>query len=99
VLVIDALNEQQLQKMKTQPGFIAALAIPRSSPQVSRNFGMAMSLATFVASLGLLFWFDRAVRGQQPYIDFNTGYTPGFFAFGKAVLYRVNCANVTVSVL
>lgn len=33
----------------------------------------------------LLFWFDRVTRGQQPYVDFHTGYTPGFFAFGTAV--------------
>ena len=35
-------------------GFIAALAIPRSAPQISRNFGMVMALVTFVASLVLL---------------------------------------------
>jgi len=33
----------------------------------------------------LLSWFDRVVRGQRPYLDFHTGYTPGFFAFGTAV--------------
>ena len=36
----------------------------------------------------ILFLLDRTVRGQQPYIDFHTGYTPGFFAIGDAV-YRV----------
>ncbi|MFN2426883.1 MAG: hypothetical protein ABR587_10615 [Candidatus Binatia bacterium] len=33
----------------------------------------------------LLSWFDRVARGQRPYVDFHTGYTPGFFAFGSAV--------------
>lgn len=33
----------------------------------------------------ILFWFDRVLGGQRPYLDFHTGYTPGFFAFGKAV--------------
>ncbi len=33
----------------------------------------------------LLSWFDRVSRGQRPYLDFHTGYTPGFFAFGSAV--------------
>ena len=32
-----------------------------------------------------LAWFDRVMRGERPYIDFHTGYTPGFFAFGKGV--------------
>src|SRR5208283_3067897 len=50
-------------------GFIAALAIPRSAPQASRNFGMAVALATFLASLGLLIWFDRGVAGEQFTVD------------------------------
>ncbi|MFN2375056.1 MAG: glycosyltransferase family 39 protein [Candidatus Binatia bacterium] len=33
----------------------------------------------------ILSWFDRVMRGQSPYVDFHTGYTPGFFAFGSAV--------------
>jgi hypothetical protein len=33
----------------------------------------------------ILSWFDRVARGQRPYLDFHTGYTPGFFAFGSAV--------------
>lgn len=32
----------------------------------------------------ILSWFDRVLAGQRPYVDFHTGYTPGFFAFGKA---------------
>ena len=50
-------------------GFLGALAIPRSAPQVSRNFGIAVALATFVASLGLLIWFDRSVAGGQFTVD------------------------------
>ncbi|HYC54604.1 MAG TPA: hypothetical protein VEL28_06680 [Candidatus Binatia bacterium] len=34
----------------------------------------------------LLFQFDRVLHGQQPYLDFHTGYTPGFFAIGTFVL-------------
>ncbi|HEY2775826.1 MAG TPA: glycosyltransferase family 39 protein [Candidatus Binatia bacterium] len=33
----------------------------------------------------LLFWFSRVADGQRPYVDFHTGYTPGFFAFGSTV--------------
>jgi hypothetical protein len=33
----------------------------------------------------LLSWFDRVARGQRSYLDFHTGYTPGLFAFGRAV--------------
>jgi hypothetical protein len=32
----------------------------------------------------VLFWFERVLDGQRPYVDFHTGYTPGFFAFGHA---------------
>jgi hypothetical protein len=34
---------------------------------------MAMALVTFVASLGLLIWFDRGVAGEQFTVDL-----PGF---------------------
>lgn len=36
----------------------------------------------------ILFLIDRYVRGEQPYIDFHTGYTPGFYALGDAI-YRL----------
>jgi NADH-quinone oxidoreductase subunit M len=45
--------------------FLLALAIPRSSPQGSRVFALGASLITFVTSLGLLFWFDRANGAEQ----------------------------------
>jgi len=57
-------------------GFFAALAIPRSSPQASRNFGMVVALATFVASLGLPIWFDRGVAGEQFTVDMPWISTP-----------------------
>ncbi len=50
-------------------GFLAVLMVPRSAPQISRNLGMAMALASFVASLGLLIWFDRGVAGEQFTVD------------------------------
>jgi NADH-quinone oxidoreductase subunit M len=46
-------------------GFLAALFLPRSSPEASRRFALAVSLVTFVASLGLLAWFDRGLGGEQ----------------------------------
>jgi NADH-quinone oxidoreductase subunit M len=57
-------------------GFLAALAIPRSSPQVSRKWGMVVALATFVASLGLIFWFDRGIAGEQFTVDMPWISTP-----------------------
>jgi len=57
-------------------GFLAALAIPRSAPQASRYFGMVVALATFVASLGLLIWFDRGVAGEQFTVDIPWISTP-----------------------
>jgi NADH-quinone oxidoreductase subunit M len=50
-------------------GFLAALAVPRSSPQTSRVWALAISLVTFAASLGLLFWFDRGAAGEQFTVD------------------------------
>ncbi len=46
-------------------GFLAALFVPRRSPDLSRRLALAVSLLTFVASLGLLVWFDRAAGGEQ----------------------------------
>ena len=57
-------------------GFLIAMAIPRSSPQASRNFGMALALIIFVASLGLLLWFDRGVAGEQFTVDLPWISTP-----------------------
>ena len=50
-------------------GFLAALLIPRSSPQSSRNWALACSLVAFAASVGLLFWFDRGIAGEQFTVD------------------------------
>ena len=52
-------------------GFLAALAIPRSSPGKSRAFVLTISLATFAVSLGLLFWFNRSLAGEQFAIDWQ----------------------------
>ena len=57
-------------------GFLIAMAIPRSSPQASRNFGMALALIIFVASLGLLLWFDRGVASEQFTVDLPWISTP-----------------------
>jgi len=46
-------------------GFLIALALPRSSPSASRYWALALSLGTFLASLGLLAWFDRSLAGDQ----------------------------------
>jgi NADH-quinone oxidoreductase subunit M len=50
-------------------GFLAALFLPRTSPDASRRWALAVSLFTFVASLGLLVWFDRNAGGEQLSID------------------------------
>jgi len=51
-------------------GFLIALAIPRSaSAQGSRMWALLCSLGTFVASLGLLAWFDRGLSAEQFAID------------------------------
>jgi len=50
--------------------FFVALAIPRaSSGQGSRLWALVSSIAIFAASLGLLFWFDREVAGEQFLLD------------------------------
>jgi NADH-quinone oxidoreductase subunit M len=50
-------------------GFLAALFLPRTSPDLSRRFALAVSLLTFFASLGLLAWFDRNAGGEQLAVD------------------------------
>src|SRR5881275_3035703 len=50
-------------------GFLIALMLPRSSPQASRIWALILSLATFVASLGLLHWFDCGAAGEQFLVD------------------------------
>jgi NADH-quinone oxidoreductase subunit M len=50
-------------------GFLAALLVPRTAPQASRVWALICSLATFAASVGLLFWFDRSRAGEQFTID------------------------------
>jgi NADH-quinone oxidoreductase subunit M len=57
-------------------GFLIAMMIPRSAPQASRDFGIALALLTFVASLGLLIWFDRSVAGEQFTVDLPWISTP-----------------------
>jgi NADH-quinone oxidoreductase subunit M len=49
--------------------FLVAIALPRSSPQASRVWALAASLAVFLLSLGLLAWFNRALPGEQFAID------------------------------
>jgi NADH-quinone oxidoreductase subunit M len=49
--------------------FLIALLLPRSAPQASRFWALLSSLATFIASLGLLAWFDRASAAEQLAID------------------------------
>ena len=57
-------------------GFLVALFVPRSSPGSSRAWALICSLGTFVASLGLLFWFDRTRGGEQFAVDVPWVTTP-----------------------
>jgi len=50
-------------------GFLVALLIPRTTPEQSRAWALVCSVATFVASLGLLFWFDRSRAAEQFAVD------------------------------
>jgi NADH-quinone oxidoreductase subunit M len=50
-------------------GFLVAMLVPRSSPSSSRAWALICSLATFAASLGLVFWFDRTRAGEQFALD------------------------------
>ncbi len=44
----------------------------------------------------LLFQLTRIVHGQFPYVDFGTGYTPGFFYVGAAVLHALGDSTTTL---
>ncbi len=50
-------------------GFLAALFVPRSSPASSRAWALILSLATLVCSIGLVFYFDRSLSGEQFAVD------------------------------
>ncbi|HKE22535.1 MAG TPA: NADH-quinone oxidoreductase subunit M [Bryobacteraceae bacterium] len=50
-------------------GFLVALFVPRSSEGTSRIWALTISLITFVASLGLPFYFDRGAAGEQFGVD------------------------------
>jgi NADH:ubiquinone oxidoreductase subunit 4 (subunit M) len=45
-------------------GFLIALLLPRSSPQSSRAWALAISLIVFVVSLALPANFDRNAAGE-----------------------------------
>jgi hypothetical protein len=44
----------------------------------------------------LLFHLDRAARGEAPYTDFHTGYTPGYYWLGSNALEAVDRSVVTL---
>ena len=50
-------------------GFLIALLIPRSSPQATRNWALALSLVTFVVSIGLPLGFNRDRSVEQFLLD------------------------------
>src|ERR1700730_2722128 len=50
-------------------GFLVAVLVPRSSPQSSRIWALAISLVTLAASLALPLMFDRGFTGLQFAID------------------------------
>ena len=50
-------------------GFLAALALPRRSPEASRVWALGVSLVTFVISLAVVFGFNRGRGGEQFAID------------------------------
>lgn len=63
---------------------LAVFAVSLGYFALFRNYGFQ-----FEDEGTLLFQLDRASRGQLPYTDFGTGYTPGFFAAGAALLRAV----------
>jgi NADH-quinone oxidoreductase subunit M len=57
-------------------GFLCALAVPRSAVRATRRWALAVSLATFGLSLGLLAGFDRASSAEQFALDLPWIATP-----------------------
>ncbi|MGA3095622.1 MAG: NADH-quinone oxidoreductase subunit M [Bryobacteraceae bacterium] len=49
--------------------FFLLLLVPRSAPGLSRVGALALSVATFLAALGLFAWFDRGAAGPQFAVD------------------------------
>jgi NADH-quinone oxidoreductase subunit M len=56
--------------------FFLLLLVPRSAPGLSRMGALALSLATFLAALGLFRWFDRGAAGPQFTVDIPWIATP-----------------------
>lgn len=74
----------------TAATFVAALAY----------FLLFRTYGFLVEDEGTLFFeLDRVVRGQSPYLDFATGYTPGFFATGAWLLDAVGYSVVALRVV
>jgi NADH-quinone oxidoreductase subunit M len=56
--------------------FFLLLLVPRSAPGLSRVGALALSVATFLAAVGLFWWFDRGAAGPQFPVDIRWIATP-----------------------
>ena len=80
----------------------------RTLSRFTPSFLFLVALAYFAAFVGygfqvedegtMLFQLDRAARGQLPYLDFHTGYTPGFFTLGALALQVADYSIVALRV-